>query len=197
MAGFTKAVGGFFTAWGQKFNAFFGWVRRTLDMLCDRPDHLQRISIIGAGMSLYPLILGMIALLVFFAFKFPNVVVQVTGGLINFVYVFMGLFALVIVSMLGTIKGLSLRGIGGSGITITTTADDPDVDPTTTRDTRIDGGGNTDDGDYRGGWSGYGGAFAGRRDFVGGGQAAVDMPVDGEGMAGDAMMDKDPGRIDP
>lgn len=112
---------------------FFGWVQRALDTLCERPDHLQRVSIIMAGVSLYPLFIGMIIILVVFSVLYRDHQSQIIAGLINYGYIFLGLFALVIISMLGTIKGLSLRVPGGGGLALTTTADDPDLDPRTNR----------------------------------------------------------------
>lgn len=142
-----------FQAFGRQCARFFRWVRETLDMLCDRPDHLQRISIIMAGMSLFPLFLGTSVVLVFFALRFDDERAQIIGGLINYGYVYLALFALVIVAMLGTIKGIRLSGPGGSGITLVTTADDPDVDPNTTRDVDYGLGGGKSD---KGGSSGFG-----------------------------------------
>lgn len=110
------------------------WLDRTVRNLCDRPDHLQRLSIVGAGMSVYPAVFALIGLLVWFALRHPDAPGQIISGLINFVYCFLALFALVVISLLGTIKGFR---IGPSGMEVTTTADDPDVDPSTTRDTRL------------------------------------------------------------
>lgn len=135
---------------------FFRWLRDTMDVLCERPDHLQRVSIMLSGMSLFPLFIGMIMVLVWFAVTFTGAYnglqTQIITGLINYGYIFLGLYALVIISMLGTIKGLSLRGLGGSGLTLTTTVDDPDADPSTPR-----GGDRPDYNDY-----------GGRRDWRGG-----------------------------
>ncbi len=136
---------------------FWKWVRETLDMLCNRPDHLQRISIVGSGMSLYPVIFAMVGLLVWFALRFQDsdslLIRQIVGGVINIIYILLSLFALVIVSMLGTIKGLS---IGPRGLQLTTNVDDPDVDPDTRRDTRVTGGGGHGGGEFGGGYGGYG-----------------------------------------
>jgi len=118
---------------------FFGWARGALDELCERPDHLQRVSIILAGVSLYPLFIGMIIILVVFAVRYGDHQSQIIAGLINYGYIFLGLFALVIISMLGTIKGLSLRVPGGGGLALTTTADDPDIDPRTARPGAMEG----------------------------------------------------------
>lgn len=129
----------------HNMSRFFRWVRAAMDILCDRPDHLQRVSIILSGMSLYPLFIGMIVVLVWFAVTYTGLQSQIITGLINYGYIFLGLFALVIISMLGTIKGLSLKGLGGAGLTLVTTADDPDVDPSTTRNVDYGGGSKRDD----------------------------------------------------
>lgn len=118
---------------------FFSWARRVLAELCERPDHLQRVSIIMAGVSLYPLFIGMIVILVVFAVLYSDHQSQIIAGLINYGYIFLGLFALVIISMLGTIKGLTLKVPGGGGLALTTTADDPNVDPRTARPDGMDG----------------------------------------------------------
>lgn len=139
----------------HNMSRFFRWLRDTMDVLCERPDHLQRVSIMLSGMSLFPLFIGMIVVLVWFATTYTGAYnglqTQIVTGLINYGYIFLGLYALVIISMLGTIKGLRLTGLGGSGLSLTTTADDPDVDPSTpTRaDDRPNFGGRRDwRGDY-------------------------------------------------
>jgi len=118
---------------------FFSWARRVLGELCARPDHLQRVSIIMAGGSLYPSFIGMIVILVVFAVLYRDHQSQIIAGLINYGYIFLGLFALVIISMLGTVKGLTLKVPGGGGLALTTTADDPDIDPRTARPGAMDG----------------------------------------------------------
>ncbi|USN14220.1 putative holin protein [Brevundimonas phage vB_BpoS-Kabachok] len=157
----------------HNMSRFFRWMRDTMDVLCDRPDHLQRVSIILSGMSLFPLFVGMIIVLVWFAVtytaEYNGLQTQIITGLINYGYIFLGLFALVIISMLGTIKGLSLKGPGGAGLTLVTTADDPDVDPSTSRNVDYGFGGGKKDDDYSGGGFGGGyGGFGGRNDFRGG-----------------------------
>ena len=159
----------------HNMSRFFRWLRDTMDVLCDRPDHLQRVSIILSGMSLFPLFIGMICVLVWFATTYTEnyngLQTQIITGLINYGYIFLGLFALVIISMLGTIKGLSLKTPGGVAVTLVTTADDPDVDPSTTRDTGLGGGGDNSSGDYEGGYGGFGGGrggYGGARDNRGG-----------------------------
>lgn len=138
--------------------AFLSWLDRTVRTICDRPDHLQRLSIVGAGVATYPAIASMILVLIWFALDHPGAPPQIVGGLINIVYILLALYALVIVSMLGTIKGLR---IGPSGLEVSTTADDPDVDPSTTRDTRLGGDGSNS---YSPGYQGDDGASSDKGD---------------------------------
>lgn len=107
-------------------SGFFSWLDRTVRTLCDRPDHLQRLSIVGAGLSIYPAVASVIWVLVWFALKHPDAPTSIVDGLVRVVYILLALFALVVVSLLGTIKGLKL---GPSGLEVETTADDPDTAP--------------------------------------------------------------------
>lgn len=108
---------------------FFGWARRTLDTLCERPDHLQRLSIIGAGVIMWPTLIGF-ALVVWLGYSRTA---ELQAQSLNFMGLAllssMALWGLVVVATLGIIKGLSVTGPGGVGVSIQTTADDPDVDP--------------------------------------------------------------------
>lgn len=117
----------------QTWNRFWGWVRRTLDFLCERPDHLQRLAIIGAGFAIYPLVLGIIWIVWKGYGSSPEILSQSLGIMGFIAYGLLALFALVVVSLLGTIKGLRIMGPGGSGIEIDTTMDDPDMGPETPR----------------------------------------------------------------
>jgi hypothetical protein len=107
-------------------SGFFSWLDRTVRTLCDRPDHLQRLSIVGAGLSIYPAVASVIGVLVWFALKHPDAPTSIIDGLVRVVYILLGLFALVVVSLLGTIKGLR---IGPKGLEVETTFDDPDAAP--------------------------------------------------------------------
>lgn len=121
---------------------FFRWTRDTLDFLCERPDHLQRLAIIGAGVSLYPLVLGLIWIVWKGYGTSPEILTQSLGIMGFALFGAMGLLALVVVSLLGTIKGLRIMGPGGSGIDLSTTFDDPDLGPETDRgDTTVIAGG--------------------------------------------------------
>lgn len=111
---------------------FFAWARRTLDTLCERPDHLQRLSIIGAGVIMWPTLIGF-ALVVWLGYSRTA---ELQAQSLNFMGLAllssMALWGLVVVATLGIIKGLSVTGPGGVGVSIQTTADDPDVDPSFT-----------------------------------------------------------------
>ncbi|AFU87274.1 holin [Caulobacter virus Karma] len=107
---------------------FFRWVRLTLDTLCDRPDHLQRLSIIGSGMAAFPLIIGIIAILVHFGLHGPDsaaalATIPIIG---NMGYGALALYALSQVALLGIIKGVRLSGPGGVNVEIETTSGDGD-----------------------------------------------------------------------
>lgn len=109
---------------------FFGWTRRTLDGLCERPDHLQRLSIIGAGVIMWPTLVGF-ALVVWLGYG-PEHGAQSLNFMGLALLASMALWGLVVVATLGIIKGISVTGPGGVGVSLTTIADDPDVGPATT-----------------------------------------------------------------
>jgi hypothetical protein len=105
---------------------FFRWVRLTLDGLCERPDHLQRVSIIVSGMAAYPLIIGIIAILVHFGLHGPDssialATIPIIG---NMGYGAVALYALSQVALLGIIKGIRIAGPGGVNVAIETTSGD-------------------------------------------------------------------------
>lgn len=168
-----------------KFRQFFDWMRQTLDFLCERPDHLQRLSIVGAGMSLYPAVVALTIVMIWFGVSYPGVPAQIVGGLFNVIYFTLALFALVIVSMLGTIKGLKL---GPRGLELSTTFDDLDVDAKTKRDTRLGGGGRSESFGGYGGYDGEEPRYDGPTDLpdVDGPMTGADEPIPTE---------KTPGRI--
>ncbi|WP_312084705.1 hypothetical protein [Brevundimonas sp.] len=115
------------------FKHFLLWLRRTLDKLCERPDHLQRLSIIGSGLIMWPTLIGF-ALVVWLGYgKTEALQAQSLNFLGMALLASMALWALVVIALLGIIKGFSVSGPGGVGVSITTTADDPDVAPATTR----------------------------------------------------------------
>lgn len=119
---------------------FFGWARRTLDELCERPDHLQRLSIIGSGFVMWPTMVAF-ALIVWLGYgRTPELQAQSLNFMGLALLSSMALWALVVIALLGILKGVSISAPGGASITLTTTADDPDVDPSTPRADQ-DGGG--------------------------------------------------------
>lgn len=125
---------------------FAGWASNTVKTLCDRPDHLQRLAIIGAGMVVQ-LTMWAVILIVWRGYdRTPELQAQSLNFMGWSLIGSMVLWGIVVITLLGTIKGLSIEGPGGFGINLMTTADDPDVDPSTPR------GGHD-----RGGWRGGGG----------------------------------------
>jgi F0F1-type ATP synthase membrane subunit c/vacuolar-type H+-ATPase subunit K len=116
---------------------FFTWARSTLDTLCERPDHLQRLAIIGAGMVMFPTVLGIIYIVWRGYERTPELQSQSLNIMGFALYGAMALWGLVVIALLGIVKGLRIEGPGGIGIDIQTTADDPDVGPETTRDIHI------------------------------------------------------------
>ncbi|AXQ68681.1 holin [Caulobacter phage CcrPW] len=124
---------------------FANWAGSTVKTLCDRPDHLQRLAIIGAGMVVQ-LTMWAVILIVWLGYdRTPELQSQSLNFMGWALMGSMALWGLVVVTLLGTIKGLSIAGPGGFGINLLTTADDPDVDPNTPR------------GHDHGGWRGGGG----------------------------------------
>jgi len=111
---------------------FFGWARRTLDGLCERPDHLQRLAVVGAGVIMWPTLVGF-ALVVWLGYG-PEHGAQSLNFMGMALLASMALWGLVVVATLGIVKGLSVTGPGGVGVSLTTIADDPDVGPSTTSD---------------------------------------------------------------
>ena len=108
---------------------FFSWVRRTLDELCERPDHLQRLSIIGSGFVMWPTMI-FFSLVVWLGYgRTPELQAQSMNFLGFALLGSMALWGLVVVALIGIIKGVSVSGPGGISVSVQTTADDPDVSP--------------------------------------------------------------------
>lgn len=126
------------------FKNFFSWLRKTMDNLCDRPDHLQRLSIIGSGIAVYPLIIW----LVFIMWKGfghdPHLLSKQIDWMGWIAMGILGIFALIIVTVLGTIKGIHIAGPGGVDIGIDTTAEPtpPPPSQTITTTTHVETQGN-------------------------------------------------------
>lgn len=116
---------------------FFPWARETLDMLCNSPDHLQRLAIIGAGIVVQ--VTMWTAMLI--VWRGYDRTAELQAQSLNFMgwslMGSMGLWGLVVVTLLGTIKGLKIAGPGGFGIDLSTTFDDPDVGPEIVRDVHV------------------------------------------------------------
>nr|WP_313427060.1 hypothetical protein [Brevundimonas diminuta] len=110
-------------------NRFFGWLGRTVRFICDHPSHLQRLSIIGAGVIMWPTMVGF-TLIVWLGYaRTPDLQSQSLNFMGLALLSSMALWGLVVVATLGIIKGFSVSGPGGVGLSLTTIADDPDVDP--------------------------------------------------------------------
>lgn len=114
--------------------AFTAWLGRTVRHLCDHPAHLQRLSIIGAGVIMWPTLIGF-AMVVWLGYsRTPELQSQSLNFMGLALLGSMALWALVVIAVLGIIKGVSLTGPGGVGLSLTTIADDPDVDPSAPAD---------------------------------------------------------------
>ena len=116
----------------RKFNLdpvrrFFRWVRDTLDMICDRPDHMQRLSLVGFGLGVGCLTIAFITLLVHYGEKSEQLAMMVVPILGNGMYASLGLMGLGAVVLLGLIKGIGgfrIQTPGGINIGIDTTSGD-------------------------------------------------------------------------
>lgn len=112
---------------------FFAWLEPVVRNICDHPSHMQRLSIIGAGMVMYPTVLAF-ALVVWLGY---GRTAELQAQSLNFMGAAllssMALWGLVVVAILGVVKGVTVAGPGGLSVAVQTTADDPDVAPATTR----------------------------------------------------------------
>lgn len=110
---------------------FFKWVRQTLDTI--GPEHLRSLAIIGAGVSVYPG-LFMLGYIVWLGYsRSPELQAQSLGIMGVALFICLGLFGMVVLAMLGTVKSLRVEGPGGLGFELDTTEDDPDQGPDTPR----------------------------------------------------------------
>lgn len=127
----------------HNMSRFFGWIGRT----AETPAGLQRLGIIGAGLVMWPTMIGF-ALVVWRGFdRTPELQSQALHFMGVALLACLALWGLVVVALVGIVKGVRVSAPGGVGVSIQTTADDPDVAPSTTRDE--DGFGARRD--YRGG----------------------------------------------
>lgn len=104
---------------------FFRWTRDTLDMICDRPDHMQRLAVVGFGLGSGALTIAFIYLLVRYGDQSPDLAMMVVPILGNGLYAAMGLMALGAVVILGLIRGIGgfqIQTPGGINIGIRTTS---------------------------------------------------------------------------
>jgi hypothetical protein len=98
------------------------WISRTIESLCNRPDHLQRLAIVAAGCVMYPTVWGLI-LIVWKGFgDHPTLYPQQLQILGWALLGSMVLWGLVVVALLGIVKGIKVEGPGGVGIELTTTS---------------------------------------------------------------------------
>src|SRR5690606_34126613 len=119
---------------GRLMRAFTAWLGRTVRFICDHPAHLQRLSIIGAGFVMWPTMIGF-TLIVWLGYaRTPELHAQSLHFMGLALLAGMALWGVVVIAPLGIIKGLSVTGPGGVGVRLTTTADDPDVDPSAAAD---------------------------------------------------------------
>lgn len=110
----------------ERLRKVASWFGRTIDTLCDRPDHLQRLAIIGAGMFVYPMIWAFVLIAwLGFGQGQPVEIVKlqlmfIGSGMIGSLI----LWGLVVVTLLGTIKGVRVSGPGGVNLEFETSAGD-------------------------------------------------------------------------
>lgn len=106
------------------------WLSRVVRHLCDHPSHLQRLSIIGAGVVMHPTVLAF-ALVVWLGYGRTAALQQQSLNFMGAALLSsMALWGLVVVAILGIVKGVRIAGPGGLSVALTTTAD---VDPGTPR----------------------------------------------------------------
>lgn len=104
---------------------FFSWARRVLSELCGRPDHLQRLAVVGAGVIMWPTLVGF-ALVVWLGYaRTPELQSQSLNFMGMALLASMALWGLVVVATLGIIKGLTISGPAGMAVSIETTANEP------------------------------------------------------------------------
>lgn len=96
----------------------WGQFKRVVKALCDHPNHLQRWAIIGAGLSQYVLLYGMIGLLVWFGtnpFVNAALVIPIFG---NIALASLAIIGLVVVALLGIIRGVKAMLPNGTSVEI-------------------------------------------------------------------------------
>lgn len=104
--GLVRGVGGFFSRVGD-----------AIDRICNDPEHLQRLSVVGAGMAMYP----MVAILIWIIWTaYPEAGLETKKlDILGFaLYGAMALWGLVVVAILGVVRNLKATLPGGSSIEI-------------------------------------------------------------------------------
>lgn len=117
----TQAKKKFFTL--DPLRRFFRWTRETLDMICDRPAHMQRLAAIGFGLGAGAITLLFIYLLVHYGEKSQELAMMVVPILGHGLYIsmaLMGLGALVVLGLIKGIGGVNIQTPGGINIGIRT-----------------------------------------------------------------------------
>lgn len=106
--------------------------KRVVKALCENPAHLQRWAIIGAGVTQYLGLAGMIGLLVWFGMN-PFVNAALVIPIFGFIaYGHLAIMALVVIALLGIIRGVKAVLPTGASIEVdlTDNKDTPNNEPT-------------------------------------------------------------------
>lgn len=115
------------------------YLREVIAKLCDNPNHLQRLAIIGAGICALPMVIlgimivwhgGWSVLLAKAALSTNaallaaqlTVVTQQLNILGNALLGMLAIWAIVVLALLGTVRSMKVQGPGGLGVDIETTA---------------------------------------------------------------------------
>ena len=114
----------------KNLSRFFQWLESVVRNICDHPSHMQRLSIIGAGVVMYPTVLLFAAIVWLGYARTPQLQAQSLNFMGSALLASMALWGLVVIAILGVVKGLTVAGPGGLSVNVQTTADDPDVAPT-------------------------------------------------------------------
>lgn len=97
---------------------FTTWASGVIRTICDRPDHLQRLSIAGAGVSIWPLIVWLIGIISNTKKWASTEQAHQLTILGNLSLGLLALLALVIIALLGIIRGLKASLPGGASIDV-------------------------------------------------------------------------------
>lgn len=99
------------------FKAVARRIASIVEKLCDHPEHLQRLAIIFAGVFAYPLVWGLVFIVwkgfdskVFGAKQLEILGQALMGSMV--------LWGLVIVALLGIVKGVKAQLPGGAGFEV-------------------------------------------------------------------------------